>query len=140
MFLPSIGFRCGTIRSNDGTLTSGTRISVPESCAGSTAPMSRSTATIDAYSVPCEPDTTASTGPGFAPCATTTAMLSAGSAAAGTSMAPEAFSPRAAFAVPTVKVARPWPDAQTANNPGRTQATTTRYVMGVLLNKPAQIR
>ena len=56
MFLLSVGLRCGVMRSNDGTLTSGSRMSVPDTSAGLTASISRSTATIDAYSLPCEPD------------------------------------------------------------------------------------
>src|SRR5437773_3964198 len=105
MLLLSTGLTCGTTRSNDGTLTSGTRISVPESCAGSTASMSFSTAMIDAYSVPCAPDTIASAGPGLAPLITTTPMSVAGSDPAGTFSTPYAFCPRAAEAVPTENVA-----------------------------------
>ena len=67
MLLLSVGLTCGVMRSNDGTFTSGTRISVPDTSAGLTSSMSISTATIDAYSEPCAPDTTASTGPGRAP-------------------------------------------------------------------------
>ena len=37
MLLLSTGFTCGVIRSNDGTLTSGTRINVPDRSAGLTA-------------------------------------------------------------------------------------------------------
>src|SRR3974377_572270 len=44
----------------------------------------------------------ASTGPGFAPWTTTTGILSAASLPAGTSIAPTAFCPRCAVAVPTV--------------------------------------
>jgi hypothetical protein len=69
--LLSTGLTCGVIFSNEFTLTRGTRISVPDSVAGSTAggsaAISISTAMIEAYSVPCAPDTTASTGPGLAP-------------------------------------------------------------------------
>ena len=56
MLLLSVGLTCGTIFSNDGTLTSGTRIRVPDTSAGLTASISISTAMIDAYSVPCAPD------------------------------------------------------------------------------------
>ncbi len=73
--------------------------------------MRRSTATIEAYSVPCSPATIASTGPAFAPWTTTTGMRSAASTPAGTSIAPAAFWPRAAVAVPTVNVARSWAPA-----------------------------
>ena len=67
MLLLSVGFTCGVIVSNDGTLMIGTRISVPATSAGFTASMSISTAMIDAYSLPWAPDATASTGPGLAP-------------------------------------------------------------------------
>src|SRR5439155_26204101 len=106
MLLLSIGLTCGTRRSNDATLTSGTRISVPESCDGSTASMSSSTARIEAYSVPCAPDTTASTGPGRAPLITATPMSVAASDPAGTLRTPRAFWPRDAVAVPDVNDAR----------------------------------
>ena len=86
MFLPSTGFTWTTFWSKEARFTSGMRITVPETCAGSSAPMSRSTAMIEAYSVPWAPDTIASTGPGRAPFTTTTGMLVAGSAPAGTSM------------------------------------------------------
>src|SRR6185369_10150236 len=59
---------------------------------------------IDAYSVPCAPETMASTGPGRAPCTTATGIDSAASLPAGTSIAPKAVCPRLAFAVPTVNV------------------------------------
>jgi hypothetical protein len=59
---------------------------------------------IDVYSVPCDPATNASTGPGLAPFITATGMLNAASLPAGTSMLPVAFCPRAAAALPTVKV------------------------------------
>jgi len=91
MLLASTGFTCGTTFSNDGTLTSGTSTSVPDRFAGSTAEISFSTAMIDAYSVPCDPATMASAGPGRAPLITTTAMSVAGSDPAGTWMAPNAF-------------------------------------------------
>jgi len=60
-------------------LTSGTRITVPDSVVGSiagrgSAPINISTARMDAYSVPCAPLTTASTGPGRAPWMTDTGM------------------------------------------------------------------
>ena len=74
MLLLSVGFTCGVSFSNDGTLTSGTRISVPERSAGLTASISSCTATIDAYSVPCAPETMASTGPALAPCSTATGI------------------------------------------------------------------
>ena len=48
------------------------------------AAMSFSRAMMDAYSVPCAPETRASTGPGFAPLTTTTGMSVAASTPAGT--------------------------------------------------------
>ena len=101
MFLPSTGLRCGTIFVNDGTFSSGTTISVPASCAASTAAGSCSSAMIDAYSVPCAPAMSASTGPGRAPFTTTTGIERAASTPAGTSMVPAAVCPGAALAVPT---------------------------------------
>ena len=67
MLLLSVGLTCGTIFSNDGMFTIGMSTSVPESSRGLTLLIRRSTAMIDAYSVPWAPETTASTGPGFAP-------------------------------------------------------------------------
>ena len=58
---------------------------------------------IDAYSVPCAPETIASTGPGFAPLTTATGIDSAASDPAGTSIAPRPTCPRGAVAVPTRK-------------------------------------
>src|SRR5258706_484406 len=63
MLLPSTGFTWTTFWSNEARFTRGTRMTVPEIWAGSSAPMSRSTAMIEAYSVPWAPDTIASTGP-----------------------------------------------------------------------------
>ena len=102
MFLPSTGFRCGTIRANDGTFRSGTMTSVPDSADASTAAGSFSSAMIEAYSVPCAPASSASTGPGLAPLTTITGIDSAASLPAATSMAPTAICPGAAVAVPTV--------------------------------------
>jgi hypothetical protein len=82
-------------------LTSGTRITVPLTAFASSCWTSRSTAMIDAYSVPCAPETMASTGPGFAPLTTATGIDSAASDPAGTSIAPRAACPRGADAVPT---------------------------------------
>ena len=59
-------------------------------------------AMMDAYSVPCAPETNASVGPGFEPLMTMTARLAAASTPAGTARAPVAFSPGRAVAVPTV--------------------------------------
>ena len=101
MFLPSTGLRCGTILANDGTLSSGTTITVPDSVDASTVAGSFSSAMIDAYSVPCAPASSASTGPGLAPLTTITGIDSAASLPAGTSMAPAAVWPGAALAVPT---------------------------------------
>src|SRR6185436_18655415 len=101
MLLPSIGLTWAIFCSKDGTLTSGTRMTVPRTACGSSSWISRSTATIEAYSVPCAPETTASTGPGFAPLTTATGIARAASAPAGTSIAPRPTVPRAAAAVPT---------------------------------------
>src|SRR4029077_13168443 len=59
---------------------------------------------IDAYSVPCAPETNANTGPGLAPRTTTTGIDVAASTPAGTSRVPVAFWPGPAVAVPTVKL------------------------------------
>src|SRR5580765_6402322 len=59
---------------------------------------------IDVYSVPCAPETSASTGPGLAPRTTTTGIDVAASAPAGTSRVPVAYWPGPAVAVPTVKL------------------------------------
>ena len=88
MFLPSTGLRCGTTFTNDGTFSSGTMITVPDSCVASIVVISFSSAMIDAYSVPCAPASRASTGPAFAPCATAIGIDSAASLPAGTSMDP----------------------------------------------------
>src|SRR3954469_9207768 len=102
MLLLSVGFTCGVSFSNDGTFTSGTRINVPDRSAGLTASISCCTATMEAYSVPCAPDTIASTGPDFAPCTMATGMSYPASEPAGTFSTPYAFCPRCAVAVPTV--------------------------------------
>ena len=87
---------------------------------------------IDAYSVPCAPASSASTGPGRAPLTTMTGIDSAASLPAATSMAPTAICPGAAVAVPTVKGAcaaatRGLPqNASVTSNP----VTTRVYVMG----------
>ena len=65
MLLPSIGLTWAIFCSNDAMLTSGTMITVPEICAGSSSSISRSSAMMEAYSVPCAPATSASTGPGL---------------------------------------------------------------------------
>src|SRR6476661_8956964 len=101
MLFPSTGLTCGTFPSNEATLTSGTRITVPERMAGSIAETSLETATTDAYSVPCAPDTSARTGPGFVPRITATSIRVAASTPAGTSMAPYTRLPATAVAVPT---------------------------------------
>ena len=72
-------------------LISGTMITVPEISAGFSMPINFSSAMIEVYSVPCEPATSASTGPGFAPWKTATGMLNAASLPAGTSIVPVAF-------------------------------------------------
>src|SRR5262249_43256031 len=60
---------------------------------------------MEAYSVPCAPETSARTGPGFAPRTTATGIEVAASTPAGTSRKPVAFCPGAAVALPTVKLA-----------------------------------
>ena len=65
-------------------------ITVPDSCFASMPVISFSSAMIDAYSVPCAPARSASTGPALAPCATATGIDIAASLPAGTSMAPVA--------------------------------------------------
>ncbi len=102
MLLPSTGLTCGTFCSKDGVLTSGTRMTVPDTSAGSSVSISRSIAMIEAYSVPCAPATRASTGPGRVPRTTATGMSSAASEPAGTASTPVAFWPEFAEAVPTV--------------------------------------
>ena len=106
MLLPSTGLMWAIFCSNDARFTSGTMITVPESCAGSSSAISFSSATIEAYSVPWAPATSASTRPGLAPCTTTTGMFVPASLPGGTAMTPMAFCPRLAFAVPTVNVGR----------------------------------
>src|SRR5712692_6451396 len=85
-------------------LMSGTRMTVPLTCAGSRAAISFSMAMMETYSVPWAPETSARTLPGLAPFTTTTGMLVAASTPAGTSRMPEDFSPGAAEAVPTVNL------------------------------------
>src|SRR6266478_6568906 len=104
MLLLSTGFTWGTFCSNDWMLMSGTRITVPVTCAGSRAAMSFSMAMMETYSVPCAPEMSASTLPGLAPLTITTGMLVAASTPAGTSRVPEDFSPGGAEAVPTVNL------------------------------------
>src|SRR5438067_8502289 len=87
-------------------LISGTMMTVPEISVGFSIPINFSSAMIEVYSVPCAPATSASTGPGFAPWKTATGMLRPASTPGGTSMVPVALCPRAAVAVPTVKVPR----------------------------------
>ncbi len=101
-------------------------ITVPDSCFASMPVISFSSAMIEAYSVPCAPARSASTGPALAPCATATGIDIAASLPAGTSMAPVAVCPRAAFAVPTVNTAR---------SPGFDCAQTV--IAGCAVNKAA---
>src|SRR6266853_2007982 len=103
MLLLSTGLTCGTFCSNDWMLMSGTRMTVPVTCAGSRLAMSFSMAMIETYSVPCAPETSARTLPGLAPLTMTTGMLVAASTPAGTPRVPVDFSPGAAEAVPTRK-------------------------------------
>src|SRR5579863_6497698 len=85
-------------------LTSGTTITVPEISDGCRCWITRSSAMMDVYSVPCAPLTSAKTGPGFEPRMTATGMRVPASDPAGTSMDPLTFSPGAADAVPTVNL------------------------------------
>ena len=91
MLLLSTGFTCGTFFSNELMLMSGTMITVPESSVGSILAITFSSAMIDAYSVPCAPDTSASVGPGFAPVTVTIGIERPGSDPAGTSIVPTVF-------------------------------------------------
>src|ERR1041385_3480581 len=104
MLLPSTGLTCGTFCSKDAMLTSGKMMTVPETCAGSSVWMTFSRAMMEAYSVPCAPETSARTGPGLLPRTTTTGIDVAESTPAGTSRVPVAFCPGAAVAVPTLKL------------------------------------
>src|ERR1051326_8057280 len=74
MLFRSVGLTWGTFCSNEATLTRGMTITVPAMVAGSSWPMSLASARIEVYSVPCAPDTSASTGPGRAPWITATAL------------------------------------------------------------------
>src|SRR5260370_9975429 len=85
-------------------LMSGTRMTVPVTCAGSRAAINFSMAMIDTYAVPCATEESAKTLPGLTPFTTTTGMLVAASTPAATSRVPEDFSPGAAEAVPTVNL------------------------------------
>src|SRR5229473_3881482 len=104
MLLLSTGLTWGTFCSKEGMLTRGRRTTVPDICAGSRLAMRSSSAMMEAYSVPCAPETRASSAPGFAPRTMTTGICVPVSVPAGTSMKPVAFWPRSAVAVPTVKV------------------------------------
>ncbi|MFI5310145.1 MAG: hypothetical protein ACHQQ3_02835 [Gemmatimonadales bacterium] len=64
--------------------------------------MSLVIATIEVYSVPCDPATKATTGPGLEPFTTATRIDVAESLPAGTAMTPYARSPLEAEALPTV--------------------------------------
>ena len=79
---------CGTICSNDATFSSGTTIAVPVSFFGSIRSISFVSATIEVYSVPCAPDTNATTRPGLAPLMTATWMVVPESLPAGTTSTP----------------------------------------------------
>jgi len=85
-------------------LTRGRSTTVPDICAGSSVAMRSSRAMMEAYSVPCAPETRARSAPGFAPRTITTGICVPASTPAGTSMKPVAFWPRSAVAVPTVNV------------------------------------
>src|SRR5713226_443967 len=84
-------------------LMSGTRMTVPVTCAGSSAAISFSMAIMETYSVPWAPETSARTLPGLAPFTTTTGILVPASTPGGTSRYPVVFCPGAAEAEPTVK-------------------------------------
>jgi hypothetical protein len=97
---------------------------------------------IDAYSVPCAPASSASTGPGLAPCATAIGIDIAASLPAGTSIAPVAVWPRDASTFPTVKIARsPARDCaaggdvkETRSKTPRTARITTSWNLNLNLN------
>ena len=88
MPLPSIGFTWTIIWVNEATFSSGATMTVPEMVLGSSRPIIRGSATIDVYSVPGLPATSATTGPGRAPLTTATCRLVAESIAAGMLMTP----------------------------------------------------
>src|ERR1700694_5333588 len=85
-------------------LTSGTRMTVPKTWAGSRAAMSFSMAMMETYSVPWAPETSARTLPGLAPFTTTMGMLVAASTPAGAARGAGGFAPGAPEAVPTVNL------------------------------------
>src|SRR6266478_1193163 len=133
MLLLSTGLTWGTFCSKDWMLMSGTRMTVPMTCAGSRAAMSFSMAMMETYSVPWAPETRARTLPGLAPFTTTTGMLVAASTPTGTSRVPEDFSPGAAEAVPTVK--RDWAETHTQLDDAR-NATAKIEVSGRIIHLP----
>src|SRR5947209_12553374 len=133
MLLLSTGFTCGTFCWKDGIFTSGTTITVPETCVGSRLPISPSSAMMDAYSVPCAPETSASVGPGLLPRTTTTGICVAASDPAGTSIVPVTFCPASAVALPTEKEDC-CPHAETVINP---QAARKRTRIARTIGPPA---
>src|SRR5262249_32939703 len=99
---PSIGFTCGVIFKNDGTLMSGTTITVPPNFLGSMRPISFCSAMIDVYSVPWLPPMNATVGPARTPRTTATGICSDVSLPGGIAISPYAVVPAAAVAEPTV--------------------------------------
>src|SRR5579871_358980 len=97
---------------------------------------------IDAYSVPCKPDTRASTGPGLEPRITTTGIEVGASAPAGTSMKPVAFCPGPADAVPTLNPACPTatPERSTDSDASITQNCFMASPMLSMLLRPSHAR
>ena len=73
---------------NEATFSNGATITVPVIVLGSSCPMIRVSATIDVYSVPWLPATSATTGPGRVPLTTAMGRSVAESTPAGTRMAP----------------------------------------------------
>src|SRR5580704_18139781 len=126
MLFLSIGLTWGTFCRNEGMLTRGSNTTVPESSAGSSAGISFSSAMMDAYSVPWAPETSANTGPDFAPFTTTTGMSETASTPAGTWRKPVAVWPGAAVAVPTVNDAR-CPNAVVATQNDQEERQTLKH-------------
>jgi len=80
-----------------------TRITDPVIRFGSRRASTRGKAMIDVYSYPCVPATSARTLPGRAPWTTLTGIRVPSSTASGTSIQPDAASPRAALTPPTLR-------------------------------------
>src|ERR1043166_7106311 len=136
MLLSSTGFTCGTFCSKEAIFTSGSMITVPEICAGSKLPIKPSRAMMEAYSVPCAPETNASVGPGLFPRMTATGIWVAASDPAGTSMVPVTFCPASAVAVPTVTAEAGQKVTGTIDVPAGSDAATQIPVAVIRGNNP----